>query len=233
MLITAIAGLIRGFTGFGGALVMTPVLLTWFDPVRTTALVVLVNVIAGAWQAREIHREADRPLVRALCLAGLLMAPVGLSVMHFVPVERIQQGVGAVVLAVMLALFAGWRMPVSIRHPAGRWLLGGASGFLFGLGGIGGPPIVLGLLAERLPPRLVRATQLAYFSIIQIFVLLIIIAQDVVTMSDWLLGAGLSIVYTLAGLLGGRLLTNAREEWFRRVSMTVLGGVAIYALLGL
>jgi uncharacterized membrane protein YfcA len=75
VLVTAIAGLIRGFTGFGGALVMTPVLLTWLDPVRTTALVVLVNVVAGLWQARELYREADRSLVRALCVPGLMMAP--------------------------------------------------------------------------------------------------------------------------------------------------------------
>jgi uncharacterized membrane protein YfcA len=141
--------------------------------------------------------------------------------------------VGAAVLMVTLALATGWRMPLSIRHPSGQWMLGGSSGFLFGLGGIGGPPVVLGLLAERsLAPRLVRATQLAYFSIIQIFVLSIVLIQGVMTTSDWLWGAGLSVVYTFTGFLGGRLLTDAREGWFRGASLTVLAAVAVFALLG-
>lgn len=230
--ITAVAGLVRGFTGFGGALVMTPVLLTWLDPVRTTALVVLVNVVAGIWQAREIHREADRPLVRALCVAGLLMAPVGLWAIQLLPAVRVQQVVGAVVLAITMALVTGWRMPISIHRRSGQMILGGASGFLFGLGGIGGPPVVLGLLAARMAPRSARATQLAYFSIIQVVVLLIVIVQGVMTPSDWLLGAFLSLVYTLTGVLGGRLLTDARERLFRSASIAVLCAVSGYALAG-
>jgi len=59
LLATALAGLVRGFTGFGGALVMAPVLLTVIDPISTTAIVIIVNVVAGILQAREIHREAD------------------------------------------------------------------------------------------------------------------------------------------------------------------------------
>ena len=53
LLATALAGLVRGFTGFGGALVMAPVLLTVIDPISTTAIVIIVNVVAGILQARE------------------------------------------------------------------------------------------------------------------------------------------------------------------------------------
>jgi uncharacterized membrane protein YfcA len=230
--VTAIAGLVRGFTGFGGALVMTPVLLSWLDPISTTALVILVNVVAGVWQASELYRESDRVLVGWLSLVGISCAPVGVWAIQIVPVQQIQQVVGIVVLLVTAALTTGWRMPLSIRTPWGRTVLGGLSGFFFGMGGIGGPPVVLGLLAERMPPRRIRATQLSYFTLIQIFILGVFMIQGFMSLEIWLLGAGLALVYTLTGILGGRLLTDTREGLFRGASITVLCAVGLYALIG-
>lgn len=230
LLATALAGLVRGFTGFGGALVMAPVLLTLIDPISTTAIVIIVNVVAGALQAREIHREADWSIARPLCYVALLTAPIGLWSIHVLDVERVRQIVGAIVLVATLALLARWRFPFSIRQRLGTVTLGGSSGFLFGLGGIGGPPVVLGLLADGIPARIARATQLAYFSLIQVFTLLAMAVSNSLTPKHLLLGAALSPIYYLGGIAGGRLLTPDREPWFRRASIGVLFAVAVFAL---
>ena len=230
LLATALAGLARGFTGFGGALVMAPVLLTVIDPISTTAIVIIVNVVAGILQAREIHREADWNIARPLCYAALLTAPIGLWSIHVLDIERVRQIVGAIVLLATVALLLRWRFPFSIRQRLGTVALGGSSGFLFGLGGIGGPPVVLGLLADGTPARIARATQLAYFSVIQLFTLLVMAATQSLTTRHLLLGALLSPIYYLGGLAGGRLLTPAREPWFRRASIGVLFAVSAFAL---
>ena len=145
-------------------------------------------------------------------------------------IERVRQIVGAIVLLATVALLLRWRFPFSIRQPLGTAALGGSSGFLFGLGGIGGPPVVLGLLAERTPARIARATQLAYFSLIQIFTLFVMAASQSLTTRHLLLGVLLSPIYYLGGLAGGRLLTPAREPWFRRASIGVLFAVSAFAL---
>ena len=230
LLATALAGLVRGFTGFGGALVMAPVLLTLIDPVSTTAIVIIVNVVAGVLQAREIHREADWSIAKPLCYAALLTAPIGLWSIHVLDIERVRQIVGAIVLLATVALLLRWRFPFSIRQPLGTAALGGSSGFLFGLGGIGGPPVVLGLLADGTPVRVARATQLAYFSLIQVFTLLVMAVSQSLTTRHLLFGALLSPVYYFGGLAGGRLLTPAREPWFRRASIGVLLAVSGFAL---
>lgn len=111
LLATALAGLVRGFTGFGGALVMAPVLLTLTDPISTTAIVIIVNVVAGILQAREIHREADWGIARPLCYIALLTAPIGLWSIHVLDIERVRQIVGAVVLLATLTLLLRWRFP--------------------------------------------------------------------------------------------------------------------------
>ncbi|MBU6212773.1 MAG: TSUP family transporter [Gammaproteobacteria bacterium] len=126
LLATALAGLVRGFTGFGGALVMAPVLLTLTDPISTTAIVIIVNVVAGILQAREIHREADWGIARPLCYIALLTAPIGLWSIHVLDIERVRQIVGAVVLLATLTLLLRWRFPFSIRQPLGVAVLGGS-----------------------------------------------------------------------------------------------------------
>jgi len=229
LLATTLAGLVRGFTGFGGALVMAPVLLTLVDPVSATAIVIIVNVAVGILEARQIHREADWSIAKPLVYVALLTAPVGLWSIHWLDVESARQIVGSVVLVATVALLLRWRFPFSIRQPLGRAAIGACSGFLFGLGGIGGPPVVIGLLADGMPARAVRATQLAYFSLIQVFILIVMALSGSLTSQDLLLGGLLTPVYYVGGLAGARYLTPARERWFRRASIAVLFAASVFA----
>lgn len=229
LLATALAGLVRGFTGFGGALVMAPVLLALLDPITATTIVIIVNVVAGILDARRIHREADWTIARPLFYVALLTAPLGFWAIHWLDIESVRQIVGGVVLVATIALLLRWRFPFSIRQPLGRTVLGASSGFLFGVGGIGGPPVVIGLLADGAPARVVRATQLAYFSLIQVFLLIVMAVSGSLTSQHLLLGGLLSPVYYAAGLTGGRLLTPARERWFRRASIAVLFAASLVA----
>lgn len=228
---TAVAGVVLGFTGFGGALVMAPVFMTITDPFTATAMILIVNAVAGIANLSAVGAETDWAIARPLCVAGCAASPVGLWLLNSVDVDAVRQVVAGAVLIASTGLALRWRFPFSIRRPAGNAILGLTSGSLFGLGGVGGPPVIIGMLAEDLPARTTRATLLTYFAVVQSFTLLLMASLGSVSGRGALLGLVLAPIYFFGNRLGLRLLTPERAGVFRKVSITTLFAVAGYALL--
>lgn len=226
---TVLAGVVLGFTGFGGALVMAPVFMTIIDPVTATAVILLVNAAAGAVNLRAVGAETDWAIVKPLCVAACLAAPLGLWMLTSVDVEIVRRIVAVAVVIASTALALRWRFPFSIRNRIGSAALGFSSGSLFGLGGVGGPPVIIGMLAEDLPARTTRATLLTYFAVVQTFTLLLMASQGSVSWRSIAIGCALAPAYVLGNFLGLRLLTPERAGIFRSVSIVTLFAVAGYA----
>ena len=226
-----IAGVVLGFTGFGGALVMAPVFMTITDPVTATAMILIVNAVVGIANLRAVGVETDWSIARPLCIAACAASPIGLWMLSSVDVDAVRRVVAGAVILASTGLALRWRFPFSIRRRAGNAALGFASGSLFGLGGVGGPPVIIGMLAEDLPARTTRATLLTFFAIVQSFTLLLMILQGVVSLRSALLGLALAPAYFLGNVVGLRLLTPERAPIFRTVSIVTLFAVAGYALL--
>lgn len=228
---TCIAGVVLGFTGFGGALVMAPVFLTIIDPVTATAIILIVNAVAGVANLRAVGAETDWTIARPLCIAACIASPIGLWLLNAVDVDAVRQLVAGAVFVASTGLALRWRFPFSIRSRLGNAVLGFSSGSLFGIGGVGGPPVIIGMLAENLPALVTRATLLTYFAVVQTFTLLLMVLQGAVLWRSALLGLALAPVYVLGNRLGLRLLTPERAGIFRKVSIGTLFAVAGYALL--
>lgn len=230
---TIVAGIVRGFTGFGGALVMAPVFMTRVDPVTATTAILIVNTIVGLVNFREVGAETDWGIARPLALAGCIATPIGLWLVTQIDVDLVRRIVAFVVLVASIGLALRWRFPFSIRSRMGNALLGSTSGSLFGLGGVGGPPVIIGMLAEDLPARVTRATLLTYFTLVQSFTFFLMVFASLVGGRGILFGAALVPAYYLGSELGLRLLTPARAPLFRRISITLLVVIASYAMLPL
>lgn len=228
---TCIAGVVLGFTGFGGALVMAPVFLTIIDPVTATAIILIVNAVAGVANLRAVGAETDWTIARPLCIAACIASPIGLWLLNAVDVDAVRQLVAGAVFVASTGLALRWRFPFSIRSRLGNAVFGFSSGSLFGIGGVGGPPVIIGMLAENLPALVTRATLLTYFAVVQTFTLLLMVLQGAVSWRSALLGLALAPVYVLGNRLGLRLLTPERAGIFRKVSIATLFAVAGYALL--
>lgn len=227
---TVVAGVVRGFTGFGGALVMAPVFMTQVDPVTATTAILIVNTVVGLVNFQEVGAETDWGIARPLALAGCIAAPIGLWLVTQADVNLIRRTVAFVVLVASAGLALRWRFPFSIRGRIGNAVLGSASGSLFGLGGVGGPPVIIGMLAEDLPARVTRATLLTYFTLVQTFTFILMVLANLAGTRGLLFGVVLIPAYYLGSSLGLRLLTPDRAPLFRRISITLLVVIAAYAL---
>lgn len=155
------AAAVQTALGFGFGLVLVPLLLglgrSLPDAVTITLGASLWQTSLGLYSVRsEIRWKAALPLA----LAQWVSLPLGLAAMELLSSGgpgRVKQGVGVVLLAVLtMRLRADPRprdaVPRSITLAAAL-----SSGFLSGAVGMGGPPLVLLALAQRLSPDRYRA----------------------------------------------------------------------------
>ena len=156
LLVAALAALLSGFaaglTGFGFALVSTPLLLLVYDPATVVVLAAVLSVFVNADVVRDSWREAEARLAAALLAPACAGAVLGAWVLRAVDPEYVRLAVGVVVVLSALLLFRGARLPKA--HTGwGPVAAGSASGALSASTALAGPPIVLLLASRGLPKR--------------------------------------------------------------------------------
>jgi uncharacterized membrane protein YfcA len=146
----ALGGLVRRLSGFGGALIMSP-LLMWFFPVPFFLPIVMsAELLGGMWLFTQwkVNKEDIPSLYRMWVFAAILL-PFGIFLGGVVPLTALKITTGIVVIA--FSVFLLIRVNLAIRLSAFRdYLIGALSGLLLGSCGIGGPPVALYLNASGL-----------------------------------------------------------------------------------
>jgi hypothetical protein len=156
------AALLRGFTGFGFGLAGVPLLSLALPPREVVPLVVVLQVIVGLAGLRDAVRTCDWRAVGAL-LPGLLAGiPMGLMILTALAPNPVRLAIGAIILFSVALIQRGVRLP---SNPSWRisGAVGLASGVISGLASMGGPPVVVYLMAIGHTAARMRATTIVYF----------------------------------------------------------------------
>src|SRR6186713_3535786 len=166
--IAFVAGLARGFSGFGSALIFMPLASSIAAPRLVAALLLVIDFVAAAPLLPDAWRKADRRATAVIVLGALVGVPVGtyfLSVLEPVTTRWI---ISCFVAALLLLLLSGWRY----RGKDHAWLsvgIGSLSGFCSGLAQTGGPPIVGYWLGRPIAPIVARANIVLFFGASDLF----------------------------------------------------------------
>lgn len=221
MLVVAVSGTIFGMTGFGFALVSVPPLLLLYEPGTIVALIFGIT-IATSWLVVVSGRhELERRLVLLLLPGALVGMAVGARVLTTVDPVIVKIVAGGIVCAYSLSLLSGFQ-------PSGgkaTWVVtaaGVASGALATSTGLSGPPIVMLFTARGLTRDAFRSTISAYFVLISVAGLPILIESGALGRSELWTSALLvpaAVVGTVAGNTISRRLTAAG---FRRLTLALL-----------
>lgn len=202
--VTALAGIMRGFSGFGSGLLMAPVFSLVMPPTDVVVLILTLNLMTTFQLTREAVRFAQWPLVRRLFFPSLAGIPIGLGLIHFLEPSLIRKVIAALVIVLSLALLSGWRVKAQ-RSKVSDAATGLLSGALTSLAGIGGPPVILYLLSDKeLSSRTTRATCLVFFFLAQIAILVPLGVNGAVGRQQILSMAILLPAYMLGNWLGLR-----------------------------
>jgi uncharacterized membrane protein YfcA len=207
-IVALMAGIMRGFSGFGGGLLIAPVYSLFLKPTDVVVLVIVLNLLTTAQLLPDMLRNIRWPLF-------------------------MRRTIAAIVTAMAVLLLLGW----SYQGNRGRTqdcLVGLAGGFLTSIGGVGGPPVILYLLSDmKLPPHAFRAVTLMLFFLLQILTLAHIGMLGAITKTQGIYVLVLLPVYVLAHWLGASAYRRFghQQEGFRRIALWFLlmvGGLAFF-----
>src|SRR6476661_5168593 len=227
--VAAIAGMVRGFAGFGAAMMMTPVFSALYGPAVGISLCMLLEIVVALPLLPRAIQYVDWRRIGLLMVAAVVGAPVGNLVLTRVSPEPMRWAISAIVLAAVALLASGWRFHGQWRAPVTLGI-GATSGFLNGLWGMAGPPIAFYYLAGNETATRVRANLTTYFIFVDLAALAVFLARDLVHWDTAVLGLCLTPAVVAGGLLGEKLFPLASEAFYRRLALGLLVAVAIGSL---
>jgi uncharacterized membrane protein YfcA len=216
-----IASIVRGFTGFGLALVAVP-LIQFIMPVSDTAVfIAIINLIFSIlYYRRSRGIVAGQPLGRMALWTGIGVAG-GTLVLKYINPAFIQLTWGVLIILIVTALVRG----VSFRNISDKSAMtmsGLFGGLLAGATGITGPPVAIILSALKTPREKFNA-------IISIFILFAVAYALIFYLISGLVSSGTVILSLcavpalLAGLwTGDFLVARISQKTFTNIVYVVL-----------
>ncbi len=225
----AVAGLVRGFTGFGTAMVYLPVAGQFLGPFEALTTLVIMDMIGPLPNVpRALHDGHPRDVLR-LATGMLVALPLGVWVLTLASPEMFRYGVSVIALVLLVLLVSGVRYTgrLSRRLIYGT---GGLGGFLAGVAGLPGPPVIMFYMAAPHPPRVIRANTLLYLVLSDLVMLAVLALFGRLVPQALGLGLLVTLPYLAGNVLGARLFRPRAERLYRLVAYVI---IAVSALQGL
>ena len=224
-----VAGLVRGFAGFGSAMIIMPVAASVLSPVEAILFMTAAELIGPLPNLPDALREGAPREVGRLLLGVLIGMPLGLWGLSMMSPEGFGWIVSGVVLTLLVLLLGGWRYhgQLGARLVTATGALGG---FMTGFSGIAGPPVILLYMASRKPAAVIRANFLLYLLGIDLLLFVMLAATGQVVWPALILGLLAGVPNIIANMIGARLFDPGRERLFRAVAYIVIAASAILGL---
>ena len=226
--IVAAAGIVRGFSGFGSALVMSPALSLLFGPPAAIATMTLMEVPTLVQLLPDAWRHGDRRSFVPLGVAAVIMVPVGAWLLVHLDELVMRRAIGLLVLGFTAVLGTGWRYRGTVPLPLTLGV-GASGGLLSGAMGIAGPPIILFYMSGSASARVARGSMIGFFAFTTVTALFTYGWYGLYTGDVLWRAAALLPVFAGGIWLGRRLFGRVSEVAFRRVALALLAFIGIAA----
>lgn len=222
------AGLARGFSGFGGALIFMPLASTIIEPKLAVAALFLIDAVMAVPMIPGAYRQADKRDVAVMISGALIGVPIGTAMLSMADALTVRWAITVIVIVLLTLLVSGWRYHGQPKAPltVGTGLL---SGIFNGAAQLGGPPVVAYWLGGQKKAQLVRANIIFYFCL---STLVTGVNYTIAGIFSWA-SLGLALIagptFGLGLVLGSRLFGRVAEATFRRLCYLL---IALAAIIG-
>lgn len=229
IVVISVAGLVRGFTGFGTALIFVPVAGIFLGPSEVIAVITLTGVASMSALLPRAWGQSDRAEVGFLVLAALFTVPLGLWLMQQMDGSVVRWIVAAVAGGTLASLVAGWRYTGQVRR-ALLLPIGAVAGVVGGMTGLTGPVVILFYLSGQSAAQSVRANTILFLAALDIAIISNLLLQGAVEWRVAILAALLAVPYFVTSLIGQSLFDPRHERLYRWAAYAVIGLAVISGL---
>lgn len=226
----AFAGLLRGTTGFGSALVLAPVLANLFSATEAVALSLMLGAFGSLQLLPRYLRHVEVPSVRLIGAAGLLHLLPGVSLLHIVDPEWMRRGLAITTLATATLLLV---LPAyqGLRGRGPCVVAGALGGLIMGSTSMGGPPIVLYLVSRPGSSDQKKANVILVVGALELGAIALLVVSGGLNLATCVRFVTLLPVFVAGTFLGERIFRERLTVRYRQVMLFALIAVGTAALL--
>jgi len=224
-----IAGLSRGFSGFGAALIFVPLAGALVGPKLGATTLLVADGIFASYMVPGALRLADKRAVGLMFVGAMVGVPAGTAVLSTYPALTLRWLIAGIAAAMLTLLLSGWRYR-GRPHPAATVLVGGVSGVFSGIAQIGGPPVISYWLGGENTPAQVRANIILYFACSSLLSLASYLWAGLLTRQVLILALCAGPAYALGTFAGTHLFGRASPAVFRGASLALIAAAVLISL---
>ncbi len=229
--VTLVAGLMRGFAGFGSAMLMAPIFAILFGSAEMIVTVVAIELVVSLQLFPQVRGHADWKTLAPMSIAACAAMPAGVWLLASVDKNTIVTGVSAIIVGFVVLMWTGWKYHGK-RSPVASVAVGAISGAMMATTSVGGPPVLLYLLSGNDSPKVNRANIVTYYFLTQFLLIVIVLATGVAGWNALARAVVLFPVMILGAYTGGRMFHGlASERLYRNVALAILFATGTFGLL--
>lgn len=226
VLVSLIAGMVRGFSGFGGALIFVPLVSALYEPARTSPTLWVIDVLLSLPMTVRAFRCCTWREVLPMAAVAGVTTPLGVYALKVVDPVSLRWTITVAVACCLAALMSGLRYTTKPGLPP-TIAVGAISGFLGGSAQISGAPVATFWLGGPGDRATIRANLIVFFALVSIVSGIAFAGAGLFTAEVGGLALWLGPAYGLGILIGERRFVGASETGYRRIAYAVIALAAV------
>ena len=215
-----VAGMVRGFVGFGGASTMMLILTQFYEPTSVLARVAVIDIFANVRLLPTTWREVERRTATIVTLVTCIILPIGFWLLVVGDPVTMKRGIAAVVAICALALLSGKRFSAPASLPV-LIAVGVVCGLVLGATFVA---LVFMVFVYALPLTAAesRATGICWSAGISVAFAVTAMFAGVITWADLGPAAIVGLVFLAGAWTGAHVFRQVDEALFRRIVLVFL-----------
>jgi len=227
--IAVLAGMVRGFSGFGSAQIYIPLIAAVYSPRVAAVTLLLIDTLGAAPFTVRAFAYCTWREVLPIYIAAAIAAPFGTLALMVIDPIVLRWFIAILVVSLVGILMSGWRYHgrPSLPVTAGVGLI---SGFGGGAVQIAGPPVLIYWLSTANNVVTVRADFLVYFLLLDATLCVIYFFQGLITPELLALSLLLAIPFFAAIAAGATMFHGTSDLLYRRIAYAIIAAAALISL---
>jgi hypothetical protein len=228
--IVLLAGFVRAISGFGFALIATPLLMFVLDAKAVVVINTILGIAVGMLLLFHTRKHIDVKRLLLMCGGSILGIPIGAYLLSSLDSTIIKLIISILIIPLSIVLLLGHSYQFK-RDSLGCGISGFISGVLGSSTSFSGPPVALFLLNQGLVKESFIGTITAYFlftgaTTIGAFSCLGMVTTDILIKAAMLLPTSVLGFY-----IGIKVLPRINAVLFRRVAAAIVSIAALIAIV--
>lgn len=222
------AAVLRGFTGFGFALVAVPLTSLALPPSRSVPVVFMLQLLIGAFDTLRHHRNLDRRFLTMAALA-IGVTPLGVYLLSIAQPSMARIGIALIVLAGSMMMWRPPQLPMQPSHGLAA-CAGIGVGLCNGIAAMPGPPAIAYSVLTHMPADKARSSLMILFFTTALAGVPSTMAFGIADSATFLLAIAALPIIMIGTALGAMLFKRYGTKLYREAALFTLVGTALAML---